>query len=156
MTAPVGTAACSCPFPNSCPAGTCDGPPAPQVWVKRWVWKWQSVSATTDPDLVCAGDTCNYMRVAACTFKQGRYILPAICDWPRWRLTACNALPPDEYFQVTYEEQWRCPDPLVDQCSCGLLKFWIPMIQKIETPRDVRWVHDMCETGCGDIPIQSQ
>lgn len=108
--------------------------PTPQIWVKRHVWQWVKV---TTPDQTTPAPL---IPQAVCTFELADKILPAIKDWPRWKIDNEAQLPVDEYWRVTFVPQVSCPD----SNECGPQVQWSPVWTKIETPRAWRWVSSSC------------
>jgi len=131
--------ACQQPFPGSI---NCT-PPGPSIWVKRWELKWVLAAANACDATTATG--CSWHQVATCNWYAGEVILPAVPDWPRWKNTGTNGLPPDEYYRLTYVAQYTCPDTTIEtynKClnGCGLTLKWSPVFTKIETPRAWRYV----------------
>ena len=73
---------------------------------------------------------------AVCTFVLADKMLPAVKDWPRWKLDNAEQLPVDEYWRVTFTPQVAGPS----STECGPLVTWNPIWTKIETPKAWRWV----------------
>lgn len=75
---------------------------------------------------------------------QGTEKLPAVADWPRWRRAAGDgALPPDEYFLLSWAPTYECSNPATDS-DVGLVLVPQPSWTRIETPKAYRWVGDCC------------
>ena len=112
--------------------------PTPQIWVKRYVWQWVPVQVAN------SNDPPPLVPQAVCTFELADKILPAIKDWPRWKVDNESQLPVDEYWRVTFVPQASCPS----DAQCGPQVQWNPVWAKIETPRAWRWVNSDDQNCC--------
>jgi len=116
-------------------------PLPPSIWVQRWEWSLQPVG----------DNACTVTPVATCQWYQADTVLPAVCDWPRWKSCKGNSLPPDEYYEVTWLPEYTMPtDP---SSCCGPVPIWKASWKRIPTPRAFRWVASQCPC---DAPPQSQ
>jgi hypothetical protein len=127
---------------QSFPGNQTTAPPPVRVFVKRWELVWSPATPGACND---GAACCSWSRVAKCTWKEGAVRLPAVRDWPRWRVS--DGLPADEYWLLSWAQQSTCPvsnpDPIADpnNCfNCGLTVTWLPVWSRIPTPRDFRMV----------------
>jgi hypothetical protein len=137
------------------PGAQPSAPNKPSIWVKRWELKWVQAPSSACDSSTPAG--CSWQQVAVCTWTEGTTPVPAVKDWPRWKED--GVLPPDEYYEKTYEASYVKPtdaEIASNKClyGCGLKLEWIPVMKRIETPRAWRWVTpaQASETKCNCLP----
>lgn len=128
------------------PCSSPSRPPAPQIWVKRWEWKWV-------PQTLPNGCVVNVAQ-SECTFVHADTVLPALPEWPRWKPSQIELshLPADEYWRLTFLPHYEFCEACGPVCQCGQTTCgpevqWKQQWTRIETPRAWRWVRaqDHCD-----------